>query len=130
MAIGSTVKIAFEPELVDRSKAGEVNMKMEFCAPAAKKAYWCACEIQVRSPLSLSHDVFLDKVGMRVGILSPSKKSIQKQVKLFSTPSISTNDYLVTVTTYLYDDEGAIEERHDTSEVIRCGVQNVTAKPQ
>ncbi len=103
---------------------------MEFSTPSVKKAYWCACEIQVKSPLSLSHDAFLDKVGMRVGILSPSKKSIEKQVKLFSTPSMSTNDYLITVTTYLYDEEGAIAERHDTSEVIKCEVQNVASSPK
>ena len=84
----------------------------------------------VRAPLSLSHDAFLDKGRTRVGILGPARRNITKQVKLFASPSMSRNDYLVTVTTYLYDEDGTIAERQDTSEVIRCSVPNMSEKPQ
>jgi hypothetical protein len=130
MAIESSVKIVFEPEVLDRTKAGEVNMKMEFSAPDAEKEYWCECDVQVKAPMSLSHDAFLEKGRTRVGILGPNKGKISKQVKLFSSPSMSANDYLITVTTYLYDEEGTIAERRDTSEVIKCSVQDLTTNPQ
>ncbi len=130
MTTEANLKIRFEPEIVDRRKANEINMMLEFNAPNAQKEYWCECDVLVRAPLSLSHDAFLEKGRNRVGILGPSKKSITKQVKLFSSPAMSSNDYLVTITTYLYDEEGTIAERHDTSEVIRCAVSSsVTETP-
>ena len=122
MTTESTVKITFEPDVVDRKKANEINMSLEFNAPNVQKEYWCECEVVVRAPLSLSHDAFLEKGRTRVGIIGPIKKTIIKQVKLFSVPAMSSNDYLVRITTYLYDEEGTIAERHDTSEVIKCGV--------
>lgn len=121
MTTESSVKIRFDPEVVDRKKANEINMSLEFGAPNVLKEYWCECEVAVRAPLSLSHDAFMEKGKTRVGILGPGKKTIIKQVKLFSSPAMSSNDYLVTVTTYLYDEDGTIAERHDTSEVIKCG---------
>ena len=125
MATESTVKINFNPQFVDRKKTNEITMGLEFSAPRAKKEYWCECDVIVRAPLSLSHDAFLEKGRTRVGILGPGKKTIMKQVKLFSSPAMSSNDYLVTITTYLYDEDGTIAERHDTSEVIKCAVPNV-----
>jgi hypothetical protein len=122
MATESSVKITFNPDVVDRRKSNEINMGLEFSAPEAKKEYWCECDIVVRAPLSLSHDTFMEKGRNRVGILGPGKKAIIKQVKLFSSPSMSSNDYLVTITTYLYDEEGTIAERHDTAEVIKSGM--------
>ena len=122
MTTESSVKITFTPDIVDRRKANEINMGLEFSAPKADKEYWCECDIVVRAPLSLSHDTFLEKGRNRVGILGPGKKAIIKQVKLFSSPSMSSNDYLVTITTYLYDEEGTIAERHDTAEVIKSGI--------
>lgn len=126
MTIESSVRIHFDPAIVDRRKSNEINMSLEFSAPKVKKEYWCECEVAVRAPLSLSHDAFMEKGKTRVGILGPNKKSITKPVKLFSSPAMSSNDYLVTVTTYLYDEEGTIAERHDTSEVIKCGVMDVS----
>jgi len=122
MTTESSVKITFTPDIVDRRKANEINMGLEFSAPKADKEYWCECDIVVRAPLSLSHDTLLEKGRNRVGILGPGKKAIIKQVKLFSSPSMSSNDYLVTITTYLYDEEGTIAERHDTAEVIKSGI--------
>ena len=130
MTTESSVKIKFEPDTLDRSRPNEVNMKLEFMAPAAKKEYWCECEIAVRAPLSLSHDAYMEKGKTRVGILGPGKKSITKQVKLFAAPSMTSNDYLVMITTYLYDEEGTIAERQDTSEVIRSVVQSVSESKQ
>jgi hypothetical protein len=122
MTTESTVRILFDPEIVDRKKSNEINMSLEFNAPNVQKEYWCECDVMVRAPLSLSHDALLEKGHSRVGILGPAKKTIIKQIKLFSSPAMSSNDYLVTITTYLYDEEGTIAERHDTSEVIKCGV--------
>ena len=129
MTTEASVKIKFDPEIVDRRKAGEINMELEFTAPDAKKEYWCECDVVVRAPLSLSHDAFLEKGRNRVGILGPARKTITKQVKLFSSPAMSSNDYLVTITTYLYDEEGTIAGRYDSSEVIKCGVTSVSANP-
>jgi hypothetical protein len=130
MTTESIVKIKFDPEHMDRSKANEINMSMEFAAPEGKKSYWCECEVQVRAPLSLSHDAFLEKGKTRVGILGPQKKAIIKQIKLFSSPSMTSNDFLVTVTTFLYDEDATIAERHDTSEVIKCVIPSVTSNKQ
>lgn len=126
MTTEATVKMRFDPDVLERNKATEVNMTLDFSAPNAKRQYWCECEVAVRAPLSLSHDAYLEKGKNRVGILGPGRKTISKQIKLFAAPAMSSNDYLVTVTTYLYDDEGIIAERHDTSEVIKCAVQKVS----
>jgi len=122
MTTESSVRISFEPGMVDRRKANEINMNLEFSAPNVQKEYWCECDVVVRAPLSLSHDAFLEKGRTRVGIIGPVKTRIVKQVKLFSSPAMSSNDYLVTITTYLYDEDGIIAERHDTSEIIKCDV--------
>lgn len=129
MTTESSVKIKFDPEVLDRTKATEVNMSLEFRTPNAKKEYWCECDVVVRAPLSLSHDTFMEKGRNRVGILGPAKKAIIKQIKLFTSPSLSSNDLLVSVTTYLYDEDGTIAERHDTSEVIKSGVPRVNETP-
>jgi hypothetical protein len=125
----TTVKMTFSPEIIDRTKAEEVNVNLEFNAPSVKKEYWCECVVTVKAPLSLSHDAPLEKGQHKVGILGPKNKTIMKQIKLFSVPSMHSIDYLVTVTTFLYDEEGTIADRHDTSEVIKVGVTKVhTAK--
>ncbi len=131
MATESTVRINFNPESVDRRKANEITMGLEFNAPRVQKEYWCECDVVVRAPLSLSHDAFLEKGRTRIGILGPAKRTITRQVKLFSSPAMSSNDYLVTVTTYLYDEDGTIAERHDTSEVMKCAeARSVSESPQ
>ena len=128
MTTESTVKINFDPAILDRRKANEINMSLEFNAPNIDKEYWCECDVAVRAPLSLSHDVFLEKGRTRVGIISPGRKTILKHVKLFSSPAMSSNDYLVTITTYLYDEEGTIADRRDSSEIIKCGVMDISER--
>jgi hypothetical protein len=118
MAI-SNVILEFEPKSLTGSRKNEITMRLRVSAPSGGNHYWCECDITANAPLSLAHDKDLHTGRTRVGIISPVK-SIEKQVKLYTNPAIRAMDYMVSVTTYLYDEDGAIADRHDTSTVIKC----------
>ena len=115
------VKVGFEPDILKGSNRSEFTLKLSVSAPDATKEYWCECDIVANKPLTLAHDKDLHIGRTRVGILN-SERTIEKQVKLYTMPGMSVEEYMVSVTTYLYDEDGAITERYDTSGIIRCEV--------
>lgn len=109
----------FEPEVIKANKKNEITMHMSLSAADGHKTYWCECDIIVSAPLSLAHDKDLNMGRTRIGILKPAKK-IQKQIKLYTTPNTHPDYYPISITAYLYDEDGAIAERAEQSENIKC----------
>jgi len=113
------VTVKFDPQVLNAYKRNEATMHISFENVDSAKQYWCECEIAVKSPLSLAGDRELDAGRTRIGIVKPNE-SKNKQVKLYTRPSNFPDSYRVGITTYVYDDDGAIAERLEQTESIAC----------
>lgn len=109
----------FDPATLQANKRNEAVMYLSVSLADGQKSYWCECDITVNAPLSLAHDKELNAGRTRVGILHPSSK-IEKPIKLYTRPNNFPDHYPVSITTYLYDEDGAIAERFEQSENIKC----------
>lgn len=115
----SKLETRFEPATLKANKKNEAVMHLSLSANASHKNYWCECDIVVGHPLSLAHDKELNVGRTRVGILKANKK-IEKQIKLYTRPNNFPDSYPVDITVYLYDEDGAIAERVEQKETIKC----------
>jgi hypothetical protein len=114
-----TVETKFNPPALKVNKKNEATMYITVGLGEGQKSYWCECDINVNSPLSLAHDKDLNIGRTRVGILK-SKRKIEKQVKLYTKPSTYADNYPISITAYLYDEDGTIAERVVHEQSIRC----------
>jgi hypothetical protein len=112
------LSVTFEPERFRAYFKNEAEMKLKFSNPG-KGTFWCECEINVVSPLSLAHDKELDAARTKVGILKPGS-SIEKRIKLYTRPNNFPDDYKVKLTSFFYDEDGAISERTESEASIKC----------
>ncbi|MDE1871632.1 MAG: hypothetical protein KGI06_05345 [Candidatus Micrarchaeota archaeon] len=113
------VETRFEPKSLKANNRNEAVMYLSVSADENSKIYWCECDIVANSPLSLAHDKELSIGRTRVGILKPGSR-LEKQIKLYTRPNNFPDSYPVSVTTYLYDEDGAIAERMEQNESIKC----------
>lgn len=114
-----SVSASFEPKELKAFKRADAVMKLSFVNPDTEKAYWCECDILVKSPLSLAPDKELGKGRAKIGIILPSK-SREKPIKLYTTQNSFAGDYDIKMTVYVYDEDGAIAERFEKVESIKC----------
>lgn len=112
------LSIAFEPEQFKAYTRNENEMKLKF-NNMGSGTFWCECEINVASPLSLASDKELNSARTRVGILK-SGSALEKRVKLYTRPNNFPDDYKVKITSFLYDEDGAIAERKESEATIKC----------
>lgn len=75
--------------------------------------------MNVKPPLSLSHDGELNTGKTRVGMVGPSQ-SRSKKVKIFTRPNSTPGSYHLGVIAYMYDEDGAISERVEKKEDVEC----------
>jgi hypothetical protein len=115
----ASVETKFDPISLKANNRNEATMFLSVSAAHDTNIYWCECDILVNPPLSLAHDKELNIGRTRVGILRPGKK-LERQIKLYTRPNNFADDYPVSITTYLYDEEGVIAERIEQSELIKC----------
>ncbi len=113
------VMASFDPQSLKAYNRNEATMSISLENLDVAKAYWCECEIAMKSPLSLAPDRELDAGKMRVGIVKPGE-SRAKQLKLYTRPSNFPDSYSVGITTFVYDEDGAIAERLEQLESIAC----------
>ena len=113
------VTVKFDPQTLKAYKRNDLAMHLEFNNVDDTKEYWCECEIAVKSPLSLALDRELDDGRTRAGIIGPGE-SRNKLVKLYTRPINFPDNYRVKITTFVYDDDGAIAERLEQTEDIVC----------
>ncbi len=108
-----------EPPLLRAYSKNEALLHLSFENVDGSKLLWCESEVHVDKPLSLAPDKELSVGKTRIGILKPHSK-IEKQVKLYTMPNNFPDDYKFTIVLYAYDEEGAIAERAEHSNTIRC----------
>ncbi len=113
------VETKFEPNVLKAKKRNEATLFLSLSAADGQRIYWCECDIVVNSPLSLAHDKELNLGRTRIGILKQDRK-IEKQVKLYTSPATLPDNYPVNITAYLYDEDGAIAERVELRQNIKC----------
>ncbi|HIH50564.1 MAG: hypothetical protein ABSE71_02360 [Candidatus Micrarchaeaceae archaeon] len=113
------IETRFEPSNLKVNTKTEATMYLAVSTEDSHKSYWCECDINVKPPLSLAHDKDLDLGRTRVGILK-GKQKIEKQIKIYTRPNSYADTYPISITAYLYDEDGAIAERVVQEEGIRC----------
>lgn len=113
------VETRFDPASLKANNKNEASMYICVSSESDSKVYWCECDIVVSTPLSLAYDKELDKGHTRIGILRPRNK-IEKQIKLYTRPNNYPDDYPVSIVMYLYDEDGAIAERIEQREKVKC----------
>ncbi len=120
------ISARFEPGVLKAYAKNEamlvITMKNLDGAP-----YWCECDVSVKRPLSLAYDKELGAGRTRMGILKPNG-TIEKKIKIFTLPNNFPDDYQVSMTAYVYGEDGAIAERLERSEIVPCKAPETTAK--
>lgn len=113
------VNTKFEPAVMKAYKKNETVMSLSLSSSDSAKTYWCECDITVQPPLSLAHDKELNIGRTRIGILKPNG-NLEKQIKLYTRPNNFPDNYNFNITTYVYDEDGAIAERWEHDQTIKC----------
>ena len=109
----------FEPEALKANAKNEAYLVLTLSSSDNEKAYWCECDVNVKPPLSLAHDKELNGGRTKIGILKPGG-TINKRIKLFTRPNNFPDDYSLTITAYVYDEDGVISERQEKRETVPC----------
>jgi hypothetical protein len=126
---GTETTVTFEPATLKAGSRNEVYMTIIVSSKEpGQQFYWCESEISVNHPLTLSPDSDMRKAKTRVGILKPGG-TITKKLKIFTRPNNLPDSYGVSVTTYLYGEDGTIAERKE-SKVEILAVDNREDKAQ
>ncbi len=115
----TNIKMRFEPEKLKANARNEAMLILEVESSDESKSYWCESEVSVKPPLSLAHDIELDMGKTRIGILKPKGK-LEKRIKVYTRPNNFPDTYNVSATTFIYDDEGVIAERIESTGSVPC----------
>jgi len=113
------VGASFKPERLKAYTKNENLMLLTLENSDESHSYWCECKVDVKSPLSLAHDVELNEGITRVGIIKPKSK-LEKQVRFYTRPNNFPDNYDLKVTLFVYDEDGAIAERLESKHTIQC----------
>ncbi|MEM0149357.1 MAG: hypothetical protein QXW10_00470 [Candidatus Micrarchaeaceae archaeon] len=108
-----------EPQELRAYMKNEALLSLTFESKDSSRILWCESEIHVENPLSLAPDKELLVGKARVGIIKPNGK-VSKQVKLYTRPNNFPDDYKYSIVLYAYDEDGAIAERIEYSNAIKC----------
>ncbi len=111
-------KFSVEPEKLKQNSKNEPVMTISL-ENTENGTFWCECDIAVKLPLSLAPDKELQLARTRMGILNP-KGRLEKKIKLYTRPNNYPDNYKLTITTYVYDNEGVISERLEQEGGIEC----------
>ena len=114
-----SISMRFEPAVLKAYARNEASVHIMLKNTDAAKTYWCECDILVKPPLSLAHDKELNIGRSRVGILKPGGER-DKELRLYTSPNNFPDEYGLTVTAYVYDEDGAIAERTEQAGSIKC----------
>lgn len=112
------ISARFEPEVLKAYSKNDATLII-IVKNLGGTPYWCECDVNVKHPLSLAYDKELATGRTRVGILRPNG-TIEKKIKIFTVPNNFPEDYQVSMTAYVYDEDGAIAERLEKSEAVPC----------
>lgn len=109
----------FEPQVLKAYTRNEAVMKITMKSLDQARTFWCECDINVKPPLTLAHDKDLGVGRTRVGILKPNGE-IMKPIKLYTSTNNFPDEYPISITAYVYDEDGAIAERLEFAKSVKC----------
>lgn len=115
------VSVEFAPQKLRAFSRNEAKLNITLKNASPIDMYWCECEVSLNPPLSLARDAELNLGRTRAGILKPNS-SITKVVNIFTRPNNYPDDYMVSLTVYVYDQDAAIFERVEKKVAIQCVV--------
>ena len=115
----ASISMRSEPAVLKAYARNEASMHIMLKNTDPVKTYWCECDVAVKAPLSLAHDKELGIGRSRIGILKPGGER-EKELRLYTTPNNFPDEYTLTVTAYLYDEDGAIAERTEQAGSVKC----------
>ncbi|MCL4379535.1 MAG: hypothetical protein M1160_01975 [Candidatus Marsarchaeota archaeon] len=113
------IQASFEPQTLKAYSKNEPYLVLSLKSSDGSAYYWCECDVSVKPPLSLAHDKELNTGRTKVGIVKPNG-AISKRIRLFTMPNNFPDDYNVSITAYVYGEDGAIAERADRSVSVPC----------
>ena len=114
---GAETTISFEPAVLKAYSRNEAYMTITVSGRGAGPIYWCESEVNVSPPLTLAPDADMLKAKTRIGIIKPSGAATKK-LKIYTKATNVPSTYKVSVTTYLYGEDGAIAERGECTAEI------------
>ena len=114
-----SIGMRFEPTILKAYARNEASMHITVKNTDATKTYWCECDVSVKAPLSLAHDKELNIGRSRIGILKPGGER-EKELRIYTNPNNFPDEYALTVTAYVYDEDGAIAERTEQPGSVKC----------
>jgi hypothetical protein len=117
-----TVTLSLSPEKIRAFTYNELEMKLS-AITTDSELYWIECIYDVPAPLSLAPDKSLITAKSLIGILQKGELR-EKRVKIYASNDVYPNTYLLKVTLYLYDKDGAISERKEYTKEIECSEAN------
>ncbi len=110
---------SFEPQALKAYSKNEPYLVLSLKNSDGNASYWCECDVSVKPPLSLAHDKELGVGRTKVGIVKPNG-ALNKKIRLFTMPNNFPDDYQVSITAYVYGEDGTIAERVDRNESVPC----------
>ena len=113
------MSVGFEPEELKAYSKNEQYLILSLKSIDGSSSYWCECDVSVKPPLSLAHDKELNTGRTKVGIIKPGGM-LGKRIRLFTMPNNMPDEYKVSITAYIYGEDGTIAERFDTSGSLPC----------
>lgn len=108
-----------EPGTLKAYSKNEAYLVLSLKSADGTASYWCECDVSVKPPLSLAHDKELNTGRTKVGIIKPNGE-IAKRIRLFTMPNNFPDDYSLSITAYIYGEDGAIAERIEKNESVPC----------
>lgn len=118
------VEAVFSPDTIRAFTKNEVSMTIRITSDDKERSHWCECEVKANPPLSLARDQELGLGKAKVGIVKPSG-SIEKRVNLYTNNNNYPDEYLLKITAFIYDEDGAIAQRVEQNASIMCKEQQV-----
>ncbi len=89
--------------------------------------HWIECAVEVQSPMSLAPDKRVPIGRTLIGIFRDGVKR-EKRVKVFTGSDAMPNTYKIKLTFYIYDEDGAIEDRREILKEVECKNVDLNAK--
>lgn len=111
--------VTFEPKVSKANNTNEVYMLIKTELGDSEGTYWCECDIETESPISLAADRELNVGRRRIGILMPGKP-INQRVNLYTKQISFSGNYKIKIVVYVYGETGAISDRIEKVMNLQC----------
>ena len=130
MDANSSTKIEVGANIIpDKFKALQFNEAELYLHVESKdhNTHWIECAVEVQFPMSLAPDKRIPIGRTLIGIFHEGVKK-EKRVKIFTGSDALPSTYKIKLTFYIYDQDGAIEDRKEILKEVECMSVDLNAK--